>query len=276
MGCDVERDPSCSETERPQVSRGIDGHPVGIAFSLAVAGEDPAGVARAQGEARGIDLGQGQGEEVEPLNQVEATVLSEFFPATAPIAADALRLPPWDADISKLSGGEKRRVALCRLLLSRPDMLVCDTDLLVMIVWSEVRFDDEESSPGIKRGGVLNVVRHELELICDAAKIPDEIHISLAGLDIGDSLHISAVTLPEIFLKAVTVVRNLGFELRDFTTANFDFIQHYRPQTNVVSRPVAGIGKGYSLVGHHEILIPLLAAALRAQRCTRGSMSLRA
>lgn len=73
----------------------------------------------------------------------------------------------------------------------------------------------------------------------------------------------SAVTMPEIFLKAVTTVRNLGFELRDFTTANFDFLQHYRPQTNVVRRPVAnGAGKGYSLTGHHEIMIPLLAALL--------------
>lgn len=73
----------------------------------------------------------------------------------------------------------------------------------------------------------------------------------------------SAVTLPEIFLKAVTVVRNLGVPLQDFTTANFDFIQHYRPNTNVVKRPVAnGAGKGYSLTGHHELMIPLLAAAI--------------
>lgn len=71
----------------------------------------------------------------------------------------------------------------------------------------------------------------------------------------------SAVTMPEIFLKAVTTVRNLGHSLRDFTTVNFDFIQHYRPQTNVVRRPVAnGAGKGYSITGHHELLIPLLAA----------------
>jgi large subunit ribosomal protein L25 len=74
-----------------------------------------------------------------------------------------------------------------------------------------VRFDDEESSPGIKRGGVLNVVRHELELICDAASIPDEIHISLNGLDIGDSIHISAVELPEGSKSAI--------EDRDFTIA---------------------------------------------------------
>jgi deoxyhypusine synthase len=76
----------------------------------------------------------------------------------------------------------------------------------------------------------------------------------------------SAVTLPEIFLKAVTVVRNLGVPLENFTTANFDFIQHYRPNTNVVKRPVAnGAGRGYSITGHHELMIPLLAAAILAQ-----------
>jgi large subunit ribosomal protein L25 len=59
-----------------------------------------------------------------------------------------------------------------------------------------VRFDNEEASPGLKRGGVLNVVVHELELVCDAASIPNEIHIALDGLEIGDSIHISQVTLP--------------------------------------------------------------------------------
>jgi hypothetical protein len=68
--------------------------------------------------------------------------------------------------------------------------------------------------------------------------------------------------MPEVFLKAVTVIRNLKLPLEDFTTANLDFIQHYRPLTNVVKRPVAGVGKGYSLTGHHELLIPLLAAAI--------------
>ncbi|MDT4898016.1 MAG: hypothetical protein QOH25_3093 [Acidobacteriota bacterium] len=71
----------------------------------------------------------------------------------------------------------------------------------------------------------------------------------------------SAVVLPEIFLKAVTLVRNLGHSLTDITTANFDFIQSYRPLTNVVRRPVAdGAGQGYSITGHHELTIPLLAA----------------
>jgi hypothetical protein len=72
----------------------------------------------------------------------------------------------------------------------------------------------------------------------------------------------SAVLLPEVFLKAVTLARNLGHEVRDFATANLDFIQSYRPITNVVDRPTRGVGRGYSLTGHHEILVPLLAAAL--------------
>ena len=65
-----------------------------------------------------------------------------------------------------------------------------------------VRFDNEEASPGLKRGGVLNVVQHELELVCDAAHIPNEIHISLDGLDLGDSVHIGEVNLPEGVLPA--------------------------------------------------------------------------
>ena len=74
-----------------------------------------------------------------------------------------------------------------------------------------VNFVDEEESPGLKRGGVLNVVRHDLELICDAARIPDQITISLAGLDIGDAIHISQVSLPEGSKSAI--------DDRDFTVA---------------------------------------------------------
>ncbi|HSV32826.1 MAG TPA: hypothetical protein VLH87_01780 [Pyrinomonadaceae bacterium] len=73
----------------------------------------------------------------------------------------------------------------------------------------------------------------------------------------------SAVTLPEVFLKCVTLVRNLGHELNNITTANFDFIQSYRPLTNVVRRPTAdGAGRGFAITGHHELTIPLLAAHL--------------
>jgi hypothetical protein len=77
----------------------------------------------------------------------------------------------------------------------------------------------------------------------------------------------SAVILPEIFLKAVTVVRNLGGELSDITTANFDFVQGYRPSTNVVRRPTAdGAGRGFAITGHHELTMPLLAAMLVCEK----------
>ena len=70
----------------------------------------------------------------------------------------------------------------------------------------------------------------------------------------------SAVILPEVFLKALTLARNLGHEVEPLTTVNLDFIQHYRPITNVVRRPTLGAGRGYALTGHHEIMVPLLAA----------------
>jgi deoxyhypusine synthase len=74
----------------------------------------------------------------------------------------------------------------------------------------------------------------------------------------------SAVVLPEVFLKAVALARNRGIALAELTTVNMDFVRLYRPQTNVVSRPTAGTGRGYSLIGHHEIMIPLLAAAVKS------------
>jgi hypothetical protein len=105
-------------------------------------------------------------------------------------------------------------------------------------------------------GAALGETSHtDFKLFCSIVK---EMNGGGVYLNLG-----SAVTMPEIFLKAVTVVRNLGFPLQDITTANFDFIQHYRPLTNVVRRPTAnGAGRGFSVTGHHEIMIPLLAAHL--------------
>ena len=109
------------------------------------------------------------------------------------------------------------------------------------------------------------------------------IHPSASGVDIGQTSHYdfrlfcsevaalqegaylnvgSAVLLPEVFLKALTVVRNLGHRVDDFTTANFDFMKQYRTFTNVVNRPVATGGRGFNIIGHHELMIPLLAASL--------------
>lgn len=87
----------------------------------------------------------------------------------------------------------------------------------------------------------------------------------LAGInDGGVYLNVgSAVVLPEVFLKAVSAIRNLGHPLANFTTVNFDFLPHYRPRVNVLERPHAGSqGRGISITGHHELMLPLLAAAL--------------
>ena len=84
----------------------------------------------------------------------------------------------------------------------------------------------------------------------------------VAGLEGGVWLNVgSAVIMPEVFLKAITVARNLGRKVRNFTTVNMDMIQHYRPQTNVVKRPTT---HGYSITGHHEIMLPLLRLGILA------------
>ena len=85
----------------------------------------------------------------------------------------------------------------------------------------------------------------------------------VAALEGGVYMNVgSAVIMPEVFLKALTLVRNLGHQVKRFTTVNMDFIRHYRPMTNVVHRPTASGGQGYALIGHHEIMFPLLAAAV--------------
>jgi hypothetical protein len=96
----------------------------------------------------------------------------------------------------------------------------------------------------------------------------------VAGLDGGVYLNLgSAVIMPEVFLKALTLARNLGHTVDRITTVNMDFLLHYRPHTNVVRRPTQKGGQGHMLIGHHEIMVPLLAACvlekLRARRSTR-------
>ncbi len=82
----------------------------------------------------------------------------------------------------------------------------------------------------------------------------------------------SAVILPEVFLKAVALARNQSCDLDGLTTVNLDFLRQYRPMTNVVSRPIAGTGRGYALTGHHELLVPLLAAALIEGEARNGGI----
>lgn len=108
--------------------------------------------------------------------------------------------------------------------------------------------------------------------LCDGAKLGLGSHrdfIKFAELvsDLEGGVYInlgSAVILPEVFLKSLTLARNLGYQVNQITTANFDFIQHYRERVNVVERPNTNGGKGFAFTGHHELLIPLLAAGLKA------------
>ena len=115
--------------------------------------------------------------------------------------------------------------------------------------------DTPHTHPAADGPAIGATTHHDFRLLCSMVR----------GLnDGGVYLNVgSAVVLPEVFLKAVSVVRNLGYPLANFTTANFDFLQHYRPKLNVVERPHAKSGgHGFAVTGHHELMIPLLAAAL--------------
>jgi hypothetical protein len=115
--------------------------------------------------------------------------------------------------------------------------------------------DTPHTHPTASGEALGRATHHDFRLLCSLVR---DIHDGGIYLNVG-----SAVVLPEVFLKAVSVVRNLGHPLADFTTVNFDFLQHYRPKVNVVERPHARAGgQGYAITGHHEIMIPLLAAAL--------------
>jgi hypothetical protein len=107
--------------------------------------------------------------------------------------------------------------------------------------------------PSFDGGATGAAAQRDFKTFCSlVANLENGVYINLG----------SAVLLPEIFLKAVTLCRNVGVPLQHFTTVNMDFIQHYRPNTNVVRRPTQGGGKGFAITGHHEIMFPLLAAAI--------------
>lgn len=115
--------------------------------------------------------------------------------------------------------------------------------------------DTPHTHPKADGAAIGQGTHRDFQLLCSLVR---ELNDGGVYLNVG-----SAVVLPEVFLKAVSVVRNLGYPLAGFTTVNFDFLQHYRPSVNVVKRPHAKSGgQGFALTGHHEIMIPLLAAAL--------------
>lgn len=115
--------------------------------------------------------------------------------------------------------------------------------------------DTPHTHPAADGAAIGAATHRDFQLLCSLVRGLDQGGVYL---NVG-----SAVVLPEVFLKAVSVVRNLGYPLADFTTVNFDFLQHYRPKVNVVERPHAQRGgRGFAITGHHELMIPLLAAAL--------------
>ena len=135
--------------------------------------------------------------------------------------------------------------------------LLCETyrNSTPVTVHVAIGTDTPHTHPTADGAALGRATHHDFRLLCSLVKDIDDGGVYL---NVG-----SAVVLPEVFLKAVSVVRNLGHPLANFTTVNFDFLQHYRPKVNVVERPHAQAGgHGYSITGHHEIMIPLLAAAL--------------
>ncbi|MFN7997099.1 MAG: hypothetical protein U0Q18_26025 [Bryobacteraceae bacterium] len=115
--------------------------------------------------------------------------------------------------------------------------------------------DTPHTHPAANGAAIGSATHRDFRLLCSLAT---GLHDGGVYLNVG-----SAVVMPEVFLKAVSAVRNLGHPLAGFTTVNLDFLQHYRPKVNVVERPHSKSGgAGYALTGHHEILVPLLAACL--------------
>ena len=150
------------------------------------------------------------------------------------------------ASLDKLAPAERREASL---------LLEAWQKRVPVTVHVAIGTDTPHTHPAVDAAALGRATHLDFRLFCTIVAALDR-----GGVFINAG---SAVVMPEVFLKALSTVRNLGYEVRDFTTVNLDFFQHYRPRVNVVERPHAQSGgRGYSLTGHHEIMIPLLAAAL--------------
>ncbi len=179
-----------------------------------------------EGDADGIGIGEALGKRLEALTRG-----AESQPATA--------APP----------GQRSRSAEASLLLQAYRASVPVT------VHVAVGTDTPHTHPAADGAAIGSASLRDFRLFCACAT---DLNDGGVYLNVG-----SAVVLPEVFLKAVSALRNLGNQLAGFTTVNFDFLQHYRPRVNVVERPHARSGgAGLAITGHHELTIPLLAAAL--------------
>ena len=147
--------------------------------------------------------------------------------------------------------------ALGRMLPSNPASLLAGAyaHATPVTVHVAIGTDTPHTHPAADPAAIGAATHRDFRLFCT---LVTGLHDGGVYINVG-----SAVMLPEVFLKAVSAVRNLGHPLSGFTSVNFDFLQHYRPRVNVVERPHAmGAGRGYAITGHHELMLPLLAAAL--------------
>ncbi|MEK7404010.1 MAG: hypothetical protein AAB225_02785 [Acidobacteriota bacterium] len=189
---------------------------------------------------------------------VEAVLPDGRF-GTAEETGREMNLAMREAEEDSVGIGE----ALGRRLTQLADPLYAGQSLLVaawraavpVTVHVAIGTDTPHAHPGADPAAIGRATHRDFRLFCT---LVTELDHGGVYLNVG-----SAVVLPEVFLKAVSVVRNLGHRLENFTTVNLDFLQHYRPRVNVVERPHAGAGgRGISLTGHHELMVPLVAAAL--------------
>jgi hypothetical protein len=189
---------------------------------------------------------------------VEAVLPDGRF-GTAEETGREMNLAIVEGDRDSLGMGE----ALGRRLDAMADPQFADSSLVTAAyrasvpVTVHVAFgtDTPHTHPAADPGAIGRATHRDFRLFC---RLVSELDQGGVYINLG-----SAVVMPEVFLKAVSVVRNLGCRHENFTTVNLDFLQHYRPRVNVVERPHARSGgRGIALTGHHELMLPLLAAAL--------------
>lgn len=136
-------------------------------------------------------------------------------------------------------------------------LAACYAHDVPVTVHAAIGTDIIHQQPSMDGAATGEMTFRDFKVLCNSVK------------DLGNGgvvLHIgSAVILPEVFLKTLTVARNLGHRVKNFTTVNFDMFRHYRPTMNVVQRPTQDGGTGYDITGHHEIMIPLLCAMIKAR-----------
>ena len=169
----------------------------------------------------------------------------------------------YQSDNQEIGFGEAVGERLLAREIKRPSVIASCLRLGKPItVHVAIGADIVHQQPTMSGEGTGELSFRDFRLLCEELK---EIGSGGVVMNLG-----SAVILPEVFLKALTVARNLGAQAFDFTTANFDMLQHYRPRVNVTGRPVQDGGEGFAFTGHHEIMFPLFAAALKSELRKRG------